>query len=180
MLCLEGSLCVKLTVLRNRMQQVIRTSAFSKISYFGLIFILVYSIWSGFILLVWLFWLVVGLQDNKDGTSNEGIFVSKIVENGPAEKEGGLQIHDRIMEVKACVFSLTPCPKASWHALFYDWSIFPVHAVGNSVWCNQSHSEYVFFNIKMRSWIGPVGFRCGQCFLSDLHGRGLFCSVVLE
>uniref|UniRef100_A0A671SIA1 RING-type E3 ubiquitin transferase n=2 Tax=Sinocyclocheilus anshuiensis TaxID=1608454 RepID=A0A671SIA1_9TELE len=37
--------------------------------------------------------------DNKDGTSNEGIFVSKIVENGPADKEGGLQIHDRIMEV---------------------------------------------------------------------------------
>ncbi|KAI2663787.1 E3 ubiquitin-protein ligase PDZRN3-B [Labeo rohita] len=36
--------------------------------------------------------------DNKDGTSNEGIFVSKIVENGPADKEGGLQIHDRIME----------------------------------------------------------------------------------
>uniref|UniRef100_A0A8C2GVM7 RING-type E3 ubiquitin transferase n=1 Tax=Cyprinus carpio TaxID=7962 RepID=A0A8C2GVM7_CYPCA len=37
--------------------------------------------------------------DDKDGTSNEGIFVSKIVENGPADKEGGLQIHDRIMEV---------------------------------------------------------------------------------
>ncbi|XP_042614683.1 E3 ubiquitin-protein ligase PDZRN3-B-like isoform X2 [Cyprinus carpio] len=38
-------------------------------------------------------------KDDKDGTSNEGIFVSKIVENGPADKEGGLQIHDRIMEV---------------------------------------------------------------------------------
>ncbi|XP_051986949.1 E3 ubiquitin-protein ligase PDZRN3-B isoform X2 [Xyrauchen texanus] len=37
--------------------------------------------------------------DNKDGTSNEGIFVSRIVENGPADKEGGLLIHDRIMEV---------------------------------------------------------------------------------
>lgn len=46
--------------------------------------------------------LVFGLQDDKDGTSNEGIFVSKIVENGPADKEGGLQIHDRIMEVNAC------------------------------------------------------------------------------
>ncbi|XP_036387904.1 E3 ubiquitin-protein ligase PDZRN3-B isoform X2 [Megalops cyprinoides] len=37
--------------------------------------------------------------ENEDGSSNEGIFVSKIVENGPADKEGGLQIHDRIMEV---------------------------------------------------------------------------------
>ncbi|XP_041945793.1 E3 ubiquitin-protein ligase PDZRN3-B isoform X1 [Alosa sapidissima] len=37
--------------------------------------------------------------ENEAGTSNEGIFVSKIVENGPADKEGGLQIHDRIMEV---------------------------------------------------------------------------------
>ncbi|XP_026778964.3 E3 ubiquitin-protein ligase PDZRN3-B isoform X1 [Pangasianodon hypophthalmus] len=37
--------------------------------------------------------------DNEDGTSNEGIFVSKIVEHGPVDKEGGLQIHDRIMEV---------------------------------------------------------------------------------
>ncbi|KAG9276864.1 E3 ubiquitin-protein ligase PDZRN3 isoform X1 [Astyanax mexicanus] len=37
--------------------------------------------------------------DNEDGTSNEGIFVSKIIENGPTDKEGGLQIHDRIMEV---------------------------------------------------------------------------------
>uniref|UniRef100_A0AAY4DEL4 RING-type E3 ubiquitin transferase n=1 Tax=Denticeps clupeoides TaxID=299321 RepID=A0AAY4DEL4_9TELE len=38
-------------------------------------------------------------KDNSDGTSNEGIFVSKIIDNGPADKEGGLQIHDRIMEV---------------------------------------------------------------------------------
>ncbi|XP_062853618.1 E3 ubiquitin-protein ligase PDZRN3-B [Trichomycterus rosablanca] len=37
--------------------------------------------------------------ENEDGMSNEGIFVSKIVENGAADKEGGLQIHDRIMEV---------------------------------------------------------------------------------
>uniref|UniRef100_A0A3Q2PS26 PDZ domain containing RING finger 3b n=1 Tax=Fundulus heteroclitus TaxID=8078 RepID=A0A3Q2PS26_FUNHE len=37
--------------------------------------------------------------DDNDGTSNEGIFVSKIVEKGPADKEGGLQIHDRIIEV---------------------------------------------------------------------------------
>uniref|UniRef100_A0A6Q2YUM9 RING-type E3 ubiquitin transferase n=1 Tax=Esox lucius TaxID=8010 RepID=A0A6Q2YUM9_ESOLU len=38
-------------------------------------------------------------KDEHDGTSNEGIFVSKIVENGPADKDGGLQIQDRIMEV---------------------------------------------------------------------------------
>ncbi|KAM9410341.1 E3 ubiquitin-protein ligase PDZRN3-B isoform 2-T2 [Pholidichthys leucotaenia] len=38
-------------------------------------------------------------KDDTDSTSNEGIFVSKIVEKGPADKEGGLQIHDRIIEV---------------------------------------------------------------------------------
>ncbi|XP_070758711.1 E3 ubiquitin-protein ligase PDZRN3-B isoform X2 [Enoplosus armatus] len=38
-------------------------------------------------------------KDDNDSTSNEGIFVSKIVEKGPADKEGGLQIHDRIIEV---------------------------------------------------------------------------------
>ncbi|KAK2862579.1 hypothetical protein Q5P01_002112 [Channa striata] len=37
--------------------------------------------------------------DDNDSTSNEGIFVSKIIENGPADKEGGLHIHDRIIEV---------------------------------------------------------------------------------
>uniref|UniRef100_A0A667XM27 RING-type E3 ubiquitin transferase n=1 Tax=Myripristis murdjan TaxID=586833 RepID=A0A667XM27_9TELE len=37
--------------------------------------------------------------DDNDATSNEGIFVSKIVEKGPADKDGGLQIHDRIIEV---------------------------------------------------------------------------------
>ncbi|XP_069062214.1 E3 ubiquitin-protein ligase PDZRN3 isoform X2 [Pleurodeles waltl] len=38
-------------------------------------------------------------KENQDGPSSEGIFVSKIVESGPAAKEGGLQIHDRIIEV---------------------------------------------------------------------------------
>ncbi|XP_037656322.1 E3 ubiquitin-protein ligase PDZRN3 isoform X1 [Choloepus didactylus] len=38
-------------------------------------------------------------MDNQDGSSTEGIFVSKIVDSGPAAKEGGLQIHDRIIEV---------------------------------------------------------------------------------
>ncbi|XP_072307996.1 E3 ubiquitin-protein ligase PDZRN3-B isoform X1 [Eucyclogobius newberryi] len=37
--------------------------------------------------------------DENDSTSNEGIYVSKIVENGPADKEDGLQIHDKIIEV---------------------------------------------------------------------------------
>uniref|UniRef100_A0A1A7WRV4 RING-type E3 ubiquitin transferase n=2 Tax=Iconisemion striatum TaxID=60296 RepID=A0A1A7WRV4_9TELE len=37
--------------------------------------------------------------DDNDSSSNEGIFVSKIVEKGPADKDGGLQIHDRIIEV---------------------------------------------------------------------------------
>ncbi|XP_019328703.1 PREDICTED: PDZ domain-containing RING finger protein 4 [Aptenodytes forsteri] len=36
--------------------------------------------------------------DNQDGSSSEGIYVSKIVDTGPAAKEGGLQIHDRIIE----------------------------------------------------------------------------------
>ncbi|MED6254858.1 E3 ubiquitin-protein ligase PDZRN3-B, partial [Ataeniobius toweri] len=36
--------------------------------------------------------------EDDDSTSNEGIFVSKIVEKGPADKEEGLQIHDRIIE----------------------------------------------------------------------------------
>uniref|UniRef100_F1MRX7 E3 ubiquitin-protein ligase PDZRN3 n=1 Tax=Bos taurus TaxID=9913 RepID=F1MRX7_BOVIN len=40
-----------------------------------------------------------GGKDNQDGSSSEGIFVSKIVDSGPAAKDGGLQIHDRIIEV---------------------------------------------------------------------------------
>ncbi|XP_051932020.1 E3 ubiquitin-protein ligase PDZRN3-B isoform X2 [Hippocampus zosterae] len=38
-------------------------------------------------------------KDIHDGPSNEGIFVSRIIESGPADKEDGLQIHDRIIEV---------------------------------------------------------------------------------
>lgn len=41
-------------------------------------------------------------KDNQDGSSSEGIFVSKIVDSGPAAKDGGLQIHDRIIEVCEC------------------------------------------------------------------------------
>lgn len=39
-------------------------------------------------------------QDDIDSISNEGIFVSKIVEKGPADKEGGLQIQDKVLEVR--------------------------------------------------------------------------------
>ncbi|XP_057701230.1 E3 ubiquitin-protein ligase PDZRN3-B isoform X2 [Corythoichthys intestinalis] len=38
-------------------------------------------------------------KDDNDSTSSEGIFVSKIIENGPADKEDGLKIYDRIIEV---------------------------------------------------------------------------------
>lgn len=38
-------------------------------------------------------------KDSQDGSSSEGIFVSKIVDSGPAAKDGGLQVHDRIVEV---------------------------------------------------------------------------------
>ncbi|XP_048096135.1 E3 ubiquitin-protein ligase PDZRN3-B-like [Alosa alosa] len=37
--------------------------------------------------------------DPEEEHLTEGIFVSKVVENGPADKEGGLHVHDRIMEV---------------------------------------------------------------------------------
>lgn len=30
----------------------------------------------------------------------EGIYVSKILENGPAERADGLEIHDKIIEVR--------------------------------------------------------------------------------
>ncbi|KAM9814099.1 E3 ubiquitin-protein ligase PDZRN3-B isoform 1-T1 [Neosynchiropus ocellatus] len=39
------------------------------------------------------------VADGNDCSSAEGIFVSKIVEKGPADKEDGLQIHDRIIQV---------------------------------------------------------------------------------
>nr|XP_057943852.1 E3 ubiquitin-protein ligase PDZRN3-B isoform X2 [Doryrhamphus excisus] len=38
-------------------------------------------------------------KDDNDSTLNEGIFVSKIIEDGPADNEDGLQLHDRIIEV---------------------------------------------------------------------------------
>nr|XP_060513897.1 PDZ domain-containing RING finger protein 4 isoform X1 [Panthera onca] len=38
-------------------------------------------------------------QNNKEETSKEGIYVSKILENGPADRADGLEIHDKIIEV---------------------------------------------------------------------------------
>ncbi|TWW61533.1 E3 ubiquitin-protein ligase PDZRN3-B [Takifugu flavidus] len=42
-------------------------------------------------------------SDDIDSISNEGIFVSKIVEKGPADKDGGLQLHDKILELSGAV-----------------------------------------------------------------------------
>ena len=39
-------------------------------------------------------------MQNNEEESAEGIYVSKILENGPADKAEGLQIHDRIIEVR--------------------------------------------------------------------------------
>nr|XP_035971288.1 PDZ domain-containing RING finger protein 4 isoform X1 [Halichoerus grypus] len=38
-------------------------------------------------------------QNNKEEKSAEGIYVSKILENGPADRADGLEIHDKIIEV---------------------------------------------------------------------------------
>ncbi|XP_036108070.1 PDZ domain-containing RING finger protein 4 isoform X1 [Molossus molossus] len=38
-------------------------------------------------------------QDNQEEISTEGIYVSKILENGPADRADGLEIHDKIVEV---------------------------------------------------------------------------------
>ncbi|XP_031709800.1 E3 ubiquitin-protein ligase PDZRN3-B isoform X2 [Anarrhichthys ocellatus] len=46
-------------------------------------------------------------KDDNDSTSSEGIFVSKVIEEGPADKEEGLQIHDRIIEVNGKDLSKT-------------------------------------------------------------------------
>lgn len=40
------------------------------------------------------------LVQNNQEESAEGIYVSKILENGPADKAEGLKIHDKIIEVR--------------------------------------------------------------------------------
>ncbi|XP_021571629.1 PDZ domain-containing RING finger protein 4-like, partial [Carlito syrichta] len=37
-------------------------------------------------------------QNNQEETSTEGIYVSKILENGPADRADSLEIHDKIIE----------------------------------------------------------------------------------
>ncbi|XP_036745487.2 PDZ domain-containing RING finger protein 4 isoform X1 [Manis pentadactyla] len=44
-------------------------------------------------------------QNNEEETSTEGIYVSKILENGPADKPDGLKIHDKIIEVNGKALS---------------------------------------------------------------------------
>nr|XP_009687523.1 PREDICTED: uncharacterized protein LOC104153354 [Struthio camelus australis] len=48
-------------------------------------------------------------QNHQEESSAEGIFVSKILENGPADKAEGLQIHDKIIERKAAASSEQDC-----------------------------------------------------------------------
>uniref|UniRef100_A0A8D2DT28 PDZ domain containing ring finger 4 n=1 Tax=Sciurus vulgaris TaxID=55149 RepID=A0A8D2DT28_SCIVU len=38
-------------------------------------------------------------QNNQEEPSTEGIYVSKILENGPADRADGLEVHDKIIEV---------------------------------------------------------------------------------
>lgn len=46
----------------------------------------------------------------QDGPSGAGIFVSRVTDGGPAARDGGLQVHDRIVEVRAAArLSLGPC-----------------------------------------------------------------------
>ncbi|KAL2309466.1 hypothetical protein Nmel_005667 [Mimus melanotis] len=42
-------------------------------------------------------------RQNNQEESAEGIYVSKILENGPADKAEGLQIHDKIIEVSSSI-----------------------------------------------------------------------------
>ncbi|XP_053517833.1 PDZ domain-containing RING finger protein 4 isoform X1 [Artibeus jamaicensis] len=42
---------------------------------------------------------IIGGRPNQEEISTEGIYVSKILENGPADRADGLEIHDKIVEV---------------------------------------------------------------------------------
>ena len=44
---------------------------------------------------------IAGGQDNQHALGDNGIFVTKIIPNGPAEEEGSLAVGDRIVEVGA-------------------------------------------------------------------------------
>lgn len=69
-------------------------------------------------------WLHFGpffpLQDDAAiSASNEGIFVSKIVEDGPADKDGGLQIHDKILEVRGLDLTFTASKRLPRNGTFF-------------------------------------------------------------
>ncbi|KFO30808.1 E3 ubiquitin-protein ligase PDZRN3 [Fukomys damarensis] len=57
--------------------------------------------------------------DNQDGSSSEGIFVSKIVDSGPAAKDGGLQIHDRIIETECQISGRSGSGSLIWTTATY-------------------------------------------------------------
>ncbi|CAF96913.1 unnamed protein product [Tetraodon nigroviridis] len=56
-------------------------------------------------------------SEDIDSISNEGIFVSKIVEKGPADKEGGLQIQDKVLEPRWVRKSTRVCFQADKSSL---------------------------------------------------------------
>uniref|UniRef100_A0AAV2M6L8 E3 ubiquitin-protein ligase PDZRN3 n=1 Tax=Knipowitschia caucasica TaxID=637954 RepID=A0AAV2M6L8_KNICA len=58
--------------------------------------------------------IVGGRPCAEEHDSNEGIYVSKIVENGPADKEDGLQIHDKILEVKVTIQRAPQDSRPNW------------------------------------------------------------------
>uniref|UniRef100_A0A8C2S654 PDZ domain-containing protein n=1 Tax=Capra hircus TaxID=9925 RepID=A0A8C2S654_CAPHI len=82
--------------------------------------------------------------DNQDGSSSEGIFVSKIVDSGPAAKDGGLQIHDRIIEARDFRMrrAAKPVPLGAFGTREWKTSLHkgsPKTQAGPSVGSNQIH-----------------------------------------
>ncbi|GAB0176184.1 PDZ domain-containing RING finger protein 4 [Grus japonensis] len=53
-------------------------------------------------------------NQNKQEESAEGIYVSKILENGPADKAEGLKIHDKIIELSQPVSGRVTNSKGGW------------------------------------------------------------------
>lgn len=53
-------------------------------------------------------------NQNNQEESAEGIYVSKILENGPADKAEGLQIHDKIIEGLLLSWLWDKADKMAW------------------------------------------------------------------
>nr|XP_019815382.1 PREDICTED: PDZ domain-containing RING finger protein 4-like [Bos indicus] len=51
-------------------------------------------------------------QNNQEETPMEGIYISKILKNGPADRADGLEIHDKIIEIYRISRSYTSEPKS--------------------------------------------------------------------